>query len=141
MASTQEARITNNIFRMLPSEIMAEIREMRKFVPTPSATAIQEADPRLSYEIEDYPLMGWVMTKTVSIPPRNGANFRKREVKQYYEPFVGILDHETVYETNFLEFPLYNTPPWVISEWTGTRVLHDAWLNVQREQAEASGMF
>ena len=39
--------VANNPFRMLPSELVTEIREMKKgFVPTPSAQAIHEAGLR-----------------------------------------------------------------------------------------------
>ena len=146
MTSTQEARITNNIFRMLPPEIVANIKAMKsdRHPPTPSATLMKG----ICYEVRADGVV-WV---------RGGEGaFRKFQFRddgrKVYLPWGRAI------------FPLHSTPPWVMSEWdsalgrvltdadlelrqmrrdprtSGTRELHAAWMRVQREQAEASGMF
>ncbi len=41
--------VANNPFRVLPGDVMAKIRVMKKLVPTPSAIAIHEAGLRFEW--------------------------------------------------------------------------------------------
>ena len=43
--------VANNPFRMLPGDVMAKIRVMKKLVPTPSAIAIHEAGLRFEWDV------------------------------------------------------------------------------------------
>ena len=97
MTSTQEARITNNIFRMLPPEIVANIKAMKsdRHPPTPSAKLMKG----ICYEVRADGVV-WV---------RGGEGaFRKFQFRddgrKVYLPWGRAI------------FPLYSTPPWVMSE-------------------------
>ena len=148
--------VLNNPFRMLPPEVMANIKAMNsdRHPPTQTACLIKA----LNFDEDDFGLI-------VSTNPRHGINFRERVHyqtmgwRQYVEGVISETNMLTFYMDSEgykrLEDGPEREPPLgrVLSdndvalrrmqdERVGRRdEIHRLWLAVQREQAEASGMY
>ena len=141
--------VHNNPFRMLPPEVMTNIKAMKsdKHPPRPTALLIKE----LTFVREDDHLM-------VSAHPRQGVNFLKRQL------FIGghpSEEYEAVFETNLFDVYSRFTPDErcgvelgrvLLDEevhyrrlrgnpaMSGTRELYDAWRRAEVARMEDDGV-
>ncbi len=128
--------VANNPFRMLPEELVAEIQAMKKFVLTPSAIAFHAAG--LTWFNEPSPNVA--MRVTTTRPAYFSARGYRTDYCEFYSnPGVDpeFIELGRVLTDAEEELRRMRLDP----RMSGTRELHDVWLIVQREQAEASGMF
>ena len=89
--------VANNPFRMLPGDVMAKIRVMKKLVPTPSANAIHEAG--LRFEWRDGEL------EVSTIGRRGGGYFIVAAASMRMDDM-----RVRAYSTNLLEFSTHTHP-------------------------------
>jgi len=139
----------NNPFRMLPPEVLTNIKDMKsdKHKPRPTALLIKE----LNFVREDNHLV-------ISAHPRQGVNFLTR---QTFHDGHG-REHETVFETNLFVVYFHSMPDGrcgielgrVLSDvealhhrlrrnpaMFGTRELYDAWRHAEVARMQDMGLF
>ena len=144
IVATQKS-IANNPFRMLPSNVLDQIKVLaRTWSPTPSALAIKQAYLYIDYNGWGHMVVNLRPDCAHFIPgPRVGLDPQRVYTRHYLLPYLVDSDIHSgeylgrVLSDNEVVLRRMRRNPAT----SGTRELHSRWLEVQREMADASGMY